>query len=163
MLDISAFIDRLLILCRIVIVKCELIVLERGNGFDMNVPGFRADWWQYPSRQSHDDIDDVKLMVKNEEIARAKIEKMRYSLSELYSELSGIQEVYKVCLFEVRDSFRRRGIGCIFAEILTNHYAPASLIAFSEDADEFWGSLGWARCQRNDGNSRCQALFVKNI
>jgi GNAT superfamily N-acetyltransferase len=61
--------------------------------------------------------------------------------------------------FEVSQDHRRRGHGTEAAQLIADRYEDTALVAFSQDADEFWGSLGWARYEHTTDSSY-RAMFV---
>lgn len=63
-------------------------------------------------------------------------------------------------LFEVARSARRSGFGTAVIEQLSSRYEGTWLMAFSEGADDFWGSLGWV-CYRHPSDPGRQALFIR--
>ena len=63
-----------------------------------------------------------------------------------------------ISLFEVAGSFRERRLGTRVVELLADSYGR--LLAFSEEADEFWSSLGWDRYTKP---GRFRPLYVQPL
>lgn len=66
----------------------------------------------------------------------------------------------EIWFFEIRHDLRRQHYGAEFAKHLIRHYTAWPLIAFSEDADEFWAGIGWHYHPRKDGDAHYRKLFI---
>lgn len=71
------------------------------------------------------------------------------------------REALEIQFFEVSARHRRRGVGTSVIEHLTMAHSSRRLVAFSEDADPFWASLGWERHDHQDRGYR--PLFIAPI
>ncbi|QNJ90997.1 GNAT family N-acetyltransferase [Mycolicibacterium fluoranthenivorans] len=60
----------------------------------------------------------------------------------------------EIQLIDVLEQHRRQGIGRAVIEDLSRMYPDRRLVAFSEDADEFWRHLGWDRFERRVDDPR---------
>lgn len=66
----------------------------------------------------------------------------------------------EVDFFEVARPARHQGVGAATMRLLTVHFPGRRLLAFSEEADGFWSSLGWDRYDHPDGLDLHRPLFV---
>lgn len=107
--------------------------------------GFDDAWW---SRHAFDEPDDWYSFYDEQdvEVARAEVERHSQIDSTYYTDVvlppDGFAEV---TFFEVREQDRRGGVGTRAIELLAGAYPGRRLAAFSEEADQFWGALGWSR------------------
>lgn len=62
---------------------------------------------------------------------------------------------------DVATDQRRQGIASKMVQHLMDVFPGHRLVAFSEDADEFWGSLGWTRIEHPGGSDHYRPLFVQ--
>jgi GNAT superfamily N-acetyltransferase len=60
-----------------------------------------------------------------------------------------------------RAAHQRQGIGTAVIRALIAEYPDRRLVAFSEDADQFWASLGWARFVNADSSEVFRPLFIQ--
>lgn len=61
---------------------------------------------------------------------------------------------------EVAESYRGQGIGTETVCLLAAHHPDRRFVPLSEDADDFWASLGWNRSDQRDGPARYRPMFV---
>ena len=54
-------------------------------------------------------------------------------------------DVVEISFFEVHDRHRYRGIGTMAIGLMQALFPHRRFVAFSEDADGFWASLGWSQ------------------
>ncbi|MDT5012664.1 MAG: hypothetical protein QOH57_4281 [Mycobacterium sp.] len=66
----------------------------------------------------------------------------------------------EILYFEVSDRCRRQGIGTKIVRELEARHSDRTLVAFSQDADDFWGSVGWQR-YAHPTDPLYQTLFVQ--
>ncbi|MCZ7374898.1 GNAT family N-acetyltransferase [Micromonospora sp. WMMC250] len=66
----------------------------------------------------------------------------------------------EIQFIEVASSWRGRGIGSRVVQLLEENYRGRRLVAFSENADGFWASLGWDRYDHREGWPHYRPLFV---
>lgn len=146
--------------------KAELRFLVQESDFQSPFPfgdeGFQDRWW-------HSDIAPVEdatlcgthyaqLLLDGVEMGRAIL--TDWQLSDSYIGIDTEVPTKEICFFEIRSTARRRGLGARFASLLREHYAGMPLAAFSEDADEFWRSIGWICYPRKDGDTNYRNLFI---
>jgi ribosomal protein S18 acetylase RimI-like enzyme len=67
----------------------------------------------------------------------------------------------EIQFIEVAVSHRRRGVGAVVVRSLVAAHADRRFLALSEEADEFWASLGWDRYDYWDGPHQYRPLFVQ--
>ena len=70
-------------------------------------------------------------------------------------------ERLEIQLIEVAAGVRGRGIGTCVVHGLAQMHPDRRLIAYSEDADTFWDSLGWDRFDHPEGPKFHRPLFVQ--
>lgn len=93
------------------------------------------------------------------EVARVEIE-VQDSLNEEY-ELPDSPGPYAVThSFEVSEDHRRKGYGTEAVQLIADRYEAMPLVAFSEGADDFWGSLGWARYEHKTEPEHSRPMYV---
>jgi GNAT superfamily N-acetyltransferase len=111
---------------------------------------FADEWWvdditgYHPAEQQFYSVHDGQ-----NEVARVEVEIVD-GLGEAYPAPSVSGPYGVIHFFEVSEDHRRRGYGAKTVELLEKHYGGLSLVADSEDADAFWGSLGWERLEHTD-------------
>lgn len=62
--------------------------------------------------------------------------------------------------FEVSEDHRRKGYGTDAVQQIVDCYRGMPLVAFSQDADEFWASLGWERYEHAAEPENHRPMFV---
>lgn len=68
--------------------------------------------------------------------------------------------VLEIDFFEVSATMRARGIGRAVLHLITERFPDKRLVAFSEEADGFWSSLGWKRYDHPRGFPAYRPFFV---
>lgn len=142
----------------------ELVVLDQVEDFfmpfDLTVEGFHDDWWDdRVGRVDTGHYDWLSFVDQGEEVARAEID-YDATLGGDYTGPPFPRDVIDVTFIEVRKDRRRNGIGRAVMAHIVDRYPGRVLIAFSEEADEFWSSIGWYRRPRVDGDTNYRPLFV---
>ncbi|MBF4587941.1 GNAT family N-acetyltransferase [Curtobacterium sp. VKM Ac-2887] len=128
--------------------------------FDLTIEGYTNRWWDLRrSRIGDSHYDWFVFDEGGTEVARAEADPDARIESD-YVGLTTPRDVVDVIFFEVRSEYRRRGIGTDAAALLVDQYPDRDLIAFSEQADEFWTSSDWSLHQRVDGDRAYRPLFV---
>jgi hypothetical protein len=128
--------------------------------FDLSVPGFEERWWDHAKRIRFDAEDTFSFFDGAEEVARAEVvhdwdfDRISYELIDLDPHAPNIS------FFEVRRDCYRQGVGRAALKLLASHYGNRDIIAYSEDADEFWAGIGWRRVRRLDGDEAFRPLFA---
>jgi GNAT superfamily N-acetyltransferase len=120
---------------------------------------FNQDWW---CRQV--DPDDPYLLFEvwlgETEVARLDLEP-GVVIDEAYAVAELGATTLEIGFFEVARSLRHRGIGSRVVRALAARHPDRRLIAFSEEADDFWASLGWQPYHHPDGSPTHRTLFVQ--
>jgi ribosomal protein S18 acetylase RimI-like enzyme len=70
-------------------------------------------------------------------------------------------EALEIQFIEVATDCRRQGVATDVVRRLMAAHPDRRLVAFSEEADEFWVSLGWDRYDHPDGPRLYRPLFVQ--
>lgn len=122
---------------------------------------FNADWWN-GSGEYEDDAQRYSwwsLMDRQREVARLELDR-EVHLDE-YSAVPDLgSAVCEIQLIEVVPGLRRSGIGRQVMHVLAHQHPHARLLAFSEEANEFWAGLGWVRFNHRKGSPPNRPLFV---
>lgn len=127
--------------------------------FTVDVPGFTTEWWNRHVGRAQDQRSEfLSFTLSGDEVARAEV--YRGSIGNIYVGLTPAPQIIDVAFFEVRDSYRRTGIGRAATGLITQRHEGEMLIAFSEEADHFWSGIGWKHYPREDGSRHHRALFV---
>ena len=71
--------------------------------------------------------------------------------------------VLEVDFFEVSSTMRCRGIGRQVLRGLARRFPDRRLVAFSEEADDFWSGLGWTRYDHPEGFPAYRPFFVAPV
>jgi GNAT superfamily N-acetyltransferase len=98
-------------------------------------------WWDHVSL-FRDAFAYIEVRRGGIEVARVQLDDDLHGGD--YVNLRG-QNVLQVDLIEVATPYRRQGIATDVIGLLTDEYPDHRLAALSEDADDFWASLGWRR------------------
>jgi ribosomal protein S18 acetylase RimI-like enzyme len=124
--------------------------------------GFSTEWWV------RDVVDPESTLwfsfhdEANLEVARAELD----LASTVGSQYDGAPKpppggFVEIEFIEVHSSLRCRGIGRQAVTLIAAEFSDRPTVAFSEEADEFWSSLGWASYGRTDMNpAHYRRLFV---
>lgn len=120
---------------------------------------FTDGWWDdiiygfEPSQHFYSVFDG------QHEVARVEVE-IQDVLNPEY-ELPRHQGQYAVIhFFEVSEDHRRRGRGTDAVQLIADLYEGTPLVAFSEGADGFWGSLGWGRYEHKTEPEHSRPMYV---
>lgn len=123
--------------------------------FDDTAEGFNPRWWLSMTFSKDDDCWTFSL--NGVEVARALIN--RGTINNVYENLTPAPSIVDIVLFEVRAQYRNKGIGHEAVSLILERYPNEMITAFSEQADEFWSSVGFRYHQRTD-DERTRPLFV---
>lgn len=120
---------------------------------------FEPTWWNEP-RYLDDTYRYIEVLMNDTEVARIAL-----------SEDIGIEnyptapqlgdEALEIQLIEVSSDYHRQGVGTEVIRLLTEAHPHRRLIAFSEQADDFWTSLGWHRHDHPLGPAFYRPLFIQ--
>lgn len=130
--------------------------------FDLEAPRFEPRWWDTEVREAPYPRDVFyRWTVAGREAVRAHI----HLETKIGGDYVGIgrmlERAVDIPFFEVRADLRRQGFGRLAIEQLGEIHPDRILTAFSEQADKFWGSLGWAHLPRADRDTMYSPLFVR--
>lgn len=70
-------------------------------------------------------------------------------------------ERLEIQLIEVSTAARGRGVGTLVVQELKERHPDRRLFAYSEEAHEFWASLGWERFDHPEGEQFHRPLFIQ--
>lgn len=119
---------------------------------------FNHSWWA--RLWSLDDRYSLWSVLQGDvEVARIQLdEEVQY---DHYADVPDLgSEVMEVDFFEVSGQFRRAGLGSRSMDLVSQHFRNRRLLAFSEEADGFWATLGWSRYDHREGFPAYRPLFV---
>lgn len=129
--------------------------------FDVDALGFTEGWWDHRVGRARDQHSDfLSFTLNGNEVARAEVD--RGTINNIYVGLTPAPEIVDVVFFEVRESRRRAGVGRAAIALIERRYDGEMLIAFSEEADDFWSGIGWTHYPRADRSPHHRPLFVSN-
>lgn len=120
--------------------------------FDPDNPGFKKHWWWDDSTLGIS--PGFSFFKHGEEVARAEVKPDQISGS--YIGLKTPRSVELITYFEVHKNLRRRGLGREAILLLLREHPDDDMAAFSEDADDFWGHIGWDKFPHTSGRPREQ-------
>ncbi|SKM36387.1 acetyltransferase, gnat family protein [Mycobacteroides abscessus subsp. abscessus] len=142
----------------------RLVDLRRGPAddrcwtpaFDDAVTYEHPDWWN-PHLIGSDDPWYVQVLEGGVEVARVEL-KEDVDI-EHYANVPAIGcERLEIAFIEVAAAACRRGIGTRAVRELERRHPDRRLLAYSEEADGFWASLGWEPFHHPEGDWR--TLFI---
>jgi len=119
---------------------------------------FNGDWWNSPP-YSIDDPHYVKAILAGVEVARVELDHYFRGSKHVGAPRLGATAL-EIQFIEVAKSYRRQGVGAEVARRLVESYPNRRFLALSEDADEFWATLGWNRYDYHDGPHQYRPLFI---
>lgn len=120
---------------------------------------FSPEWWD---RVPYLDDDPwfVLALQENTEVARVELDNDVHI--DHYADTPNLDgSGLEIAFFEVSAAHRRQGIGSAVVQALATEHRHRRLVAFSEEADAFWSSLGWERFLHASAPERYRPLFVQ--
>ncbi len=131
-----------------------------GDSLIMN-DGFRHEWWNNGPVSSLSDAIFFKALEEGREVARIELSPL--GNIDHYPTVDSVlgPNPIKISFFEVHHQCRGKGIGTSVIRLLEDFYPQARLVAFSENADKFWASLGWEKHLHPEGMPAYQPLFIR--
>jgi hypothetical protein len=144
----------------------ELIEKRRGadddryawRPFISNV-GFKNHWWN-DGRRFGDTSTYIQVCRAGTEVARVEL-RQRVDIDHyLYVPPLG-GTALEVGLIEVGTKYRRQGIATEVVRLLACVHPDRRLVVFSEEADEFWDTLGWRRHEHPEGSTFWRPLYIQ--
>lgn len=110
--------------------------------------GYTYGWWD--RWLGGDDSVYVQVLRDGEEVARVMLDETVGI--EHYVNTPPLGDVaLEIQFIDVRSDVRRQGIGRAVVEQLARMHPDRRLVAYSEEADEFWSALGWQRYDHPEG------------
>jgi len=73
----------------------------------------------------------------------------------------GERPILDIEFIDVASDHRRRGVATAIVSHLIATFPGHRLVAFSEEADAFWSTLGWTRIEHPEGTTHYRPLFVQ--
>lgn len=122
---------------------------------------FTDSWWDtVPSDYENGNVEFLLFRMDDLEVARAQILLNRRPNPD-YGVFPVASAYIDLAFFEVASSHVRRGIGTLAVQALSNRYPHVGLLAYSEEADAFWNTLGWHRYEHPEGTLSFRPLYVR--
>lgn len=120
---------------------------------------FTDGWWDDAIYGFEPSQHYYSLYDGQHEVVRVEVE-VQDTLADEY-ELPVHPGPYAVIhFFEVSEDHRRRGYGAEAVQLIDDRYEDMPLVAFSEDADLFWGSLGWSKFEHKTEPLHSRPMYV---
>lgn len=140
----------------------EFVTVQRGSKYELAFDehdGFTADWWNRRIGDSPQ-YRFIQVLSDGVEVARIELdEKVYTALYEGAPDLGAI--ALEIQVIEVSGKYRRRGVGKAVVHGLAELYPDRRLVAYSEEADDFWSSLGWQAYYRPaERGPKPRTLFI---
>lgn len=146
----------------------RLVKRPRANGPQMWEPfaephdAFTGGWWDDPWRfQYATDRRWFVARLGDAEVCRVEVE---IGVADDYyvgAQILGNRRILGIEFLDVASTHRRHGVGTLVVRLLERRFGDHRLVAFSEDADSFWCSLGWDRIVHPSGDRLYRPLFVQ--
>ena len=125
--------------------------------------GFTTHWWNRLQRTGSTDYVHLSVVDGDTEVARVELDNGVHI--DAYRNLPIlVASPLEIQFIEVRASHRLRGLGRAVVELLAREHPDRTLLAFSEEADGFWDSLGWTRHiheEDNEPDPRHRPLYIQ--
>ncbi|CPR69922.1 GNAT family N-acetyltransferase [Mycobacteroides abscessus] len=143
----------------------RLVDLRRGPAddcwwtpaFDETVTYEHPDWWN-PHNFGTEDPWYVQVLEHGVEVARVEL-KEDVDIDH-YANVPAVgSERLEIAFIEVATAECGRGIGTQVMRELERRHPGRRLLAYSEEADGFWASLGWEPFHHPEGDWR--TLFIQ--
>jgi GNAT superfamily N-acetyltransferase len=123
---------------------------------------FEDSWWSGVAWGYDDgETEFLSFQQGGVEVARAELS-LDKRPNENYHVPSAGRRFVQVEFFEVSEDHRGRGFGTRAMRAVAQRYAAQCILAYSEEADQFWSSLGWMRFQ-NLASRNYRPLYVSNF
>jgi GNAT superfamily N-acetyltransferase len=119
---------------------------------------FTARWWDTPPIHD-DDPWYVDVQRAGKEVARVELDdEVGFAHYARTPQLGPI--ALEIQFIEVSRAQRRQGIATELVARLAHQHPDRRLVAFSEEADDFWQSLGWERFEHAESPHLFRPLFI---
>lgn len=130
---------------------------------DTHAP-FTVGWWDDAWRFHHPGKRRwFQATAVGVEVGRVEIESGDGDDYYVGREILGEDPILGIEFIDVAETHRRRGVGTAIVRQLEDRFRGHRLVAFSEDADVFWRSLGWIRIEHPEGAELYRPLFVQPV
>lgn len=147
----------------------DFVDLRRGSAdryswivpFDSSIVYQNEQWWDDVRYYYVGDPWFVQVLEDGVEMARVELDEDVEI--EHYAHVPTIgTERLEIQFIEVAAAACGRGVGTRVVRGLAERYPDRRLLAYSEEADGFWASLGWERFDHPDGEPQFhRALFIQ--
>lgn len=121
---------------------------------------FSPSWWDYRSIDGNRSYTLLEVHQGGVEVARIELDP-DVAIDHYLGTPELGNTALEIELIEVAESHRRRGVGTKIIRALAFRYPERRLLAFSEEADDFWASLGWTRYDHPEGPQLNRPLFIQ--
>jgi len=129
--------------------------------FDWNVAYENGRWWDEPRHYYVGEPWFVQVLEGDDEVARVELDDPG-GVNPQYSDVPKLgAERLEIQFIEVANGARSRGIGTRVVRALEDRHRDRRLFAYSEEAHDFWASLGWERFDHPDGPRFHRPLFIQ--
>ncbi|MBM0255630.1 GNAT family N-acetyltransferase [Micromonospora sp. 4G55] len=121
---------------------------------------FNPSWWNHRSFYGESSYTLLEVHSDGVEVARIELDS-DVAIDHYVGTPQLGDTALEIQLIEVAASQRRRGVGTKIMQALVARHPERRLLAFSEEADDFWASLGWARYDHPEGPRFSRPLFIQ--
>lgn len=120
---------------------------------------FNERWWNEP-RLFDDSATYLEVRLDGVEVARVELDDQADFAHEFGApRLGGI--ALEIQFIEVAPAYRGKGVGTQVIALLSAANPGRRLVAFSEQADECWASLGWERYEHPEQAPWRRPLYIQ--
>lgn len=120
---------------------------------------FTGHWWD-PIPYHDDNPYYVQVRLGTLEVARVELDE-DVEISHYANTPALGATALEIQFLEVAADCRRMGIGRDAVSHLAARHPGRRLVAFSEEADEFWSVLGWLEFRHNEWPDLYRPLFIQ--
>ena len=129
--------------------------------FDWSIAYENEQWWDEVRYYYVGEPWFVQVLEDSVEVARVELDDPG-GINPAYANVPSTgPERLEVQFIEVATVARDRGIGTRAVQALAQRHRNRRLFAYSEEADRFWGSLGWERFDHPEGPQLHRPLFIQ--
>lgn len=146
----------------------ELVDLRRGGAsryswvppFDFETAYENERWWD-DVPYLFDDPWYVQVLEDDAEVARVELDDPG-GINPEYANVPELgPERLEIQFIEVATAARGSGVGTQVVQALQQRHPDRRLFAYSEEAHDFWASLGWERFDHPEGERFHRPLFIQ--
>lgn len=120
---------------------------------------FNKRWWNEP-RLFDDGATYFEVRLNGVEVARVELDDRADFAHEFGAPRLGAIAL-EIQFIEVAPAHRGKGVGTQVIALLSAANPSCRLVAFSEEADGFWASLGWERYEHPEQAPWRRPLYVQ--